>query len=194
MGRKLKTDLDMPQIFILIIVAFLLVGVLIGSVLANTLEEGKHSLLSSHINQYIITLDNPNYVKSSAFFETFVKYEKIVVFIWLLAFIPSGAIVSLGIILSKGMAFGFTTSFFVMEFGTQGIVYVATLYLIQNLFLIPAYIWTAYNNLAYVSKLYSHSVRLSAKFSKNEMLEYFLVLLTSSSFVVLASLIEIFII
>jgi uncharacterized membrane protein SpoIIM required for sporulation len=88
---------------------------------------------------------NPNI--ADIFIGSIIKHGTILLIIWVLAFLPPASIVSLPLIFIKGMGGGFTTTLLLKVYGFRGILYACTLYLPQNLLLVPAYLFAGYAGL-----------------------------------------------
>ena len=176
----------MGQVFFVIIVASLIIGAIIGSVSANILDEESYAVLAGYIIQYVNTVRDSPQDSATLFLYSFTRYVIIAIFIWILVYGKIGMTAGLLVLLIRGVGFGFTTSFLIREFGMQGIGTAITLYFFQNVFLVPVYMWLMYNNMAFVVS--------GDKKGKSEWLEYGFVLIIGIAVIVLACLVEVFII
>lgn len=92
------------------------------------------------------------------FRESTLKYGKLFVIIWLLAFLPSGGFLPIGglaatlLLIFRGASYGFSTAALIRGYGLAGAASAAILYLPQSLLLIPAYIFAAYSCVWYIQK------------------------------------------
>lgn len=181
-----KTNLDMGQVFFVIIVASLIIGTILGSVSANILDEESYAILAGYIVQYVNTVGDSPHDSATLFFYSFVRHGIVAIFIWILICGKLAMTAALFVLLIRGVGFGFTTSFLVREFGMEGVYTAITLYFFQNILLVPIYMWLMYNNMAFVAS--------ETKKGKSEWLEYGFVLIIGIAVVVLACLVEVFII
>ena len=131
------------------IVICLLAGVICGSIYANALGGDEYLKIKTNIGNVIsgAGLSTAN----GGFIETFIKYGKIPVIIWFLAFFPPSFAVTLILVFVKGMGVGFTTALIMRIYGAGGIFYSSMLYFTQNIFIITAYIYVAYESLKFAA-------------------------------------------
>jgi len=92
------------------------------------------------------------------FRESTLKYAKLFIIIWLLAFLPSGGFLPVGglaatmVLIFRGAAYGFSTAALIKGYGLAGLVSAAILYLPQGILLIPSYIFAAYSCVHFIQK------------------------------------------
>lgn len=173
---------------ILIILMFfcLATGAAVGALCSHALKETEYDRLSENITVYLNTAKNAEDNRMGAFAECVLKYGKTLVLIWFLAFLPPAAIASFFLIFVKGMGLGFTTALLIRALGADGAVYAARLCLLQNLLLIPAYIYAAFSSLTFSLDFLRQKTR-----NKPGIPEYILTLAICLCIVMLASVAEV---
>lgn len=186
--KKIKTS--KKQVIVIIILIVLALGIIVGALIANNLDTLKKDELYTFTSKLIFNINSLEINKATVLADCFIKYGKFVIIIWLLAFIPYGSIFSLLIIFTKGLSYGFTTSFLVSSYGVKGIYYAIQMYFIQNLFMIPTYFFVAYFCINYSM---SQKEKINFNKTNNNILEYVIVLIISCACVFLVSLIEAFV-
>ncbi len=161
-------------------------GILLGSVLANSLQEDNRQLLTGFINKFFVNYNFLNTDSSEIFRESFIKYGKIILIIWILAFISMGFVISGFIVFLKGISYGFTTAFLIITYGTKGIYYACFLYLLQNIILIPAYVFIMFASIKFVFKKNTETL--------DSFFEYTISMLISLACVIIVCLLEAYVI
>ena len=134
---------------ILFLVLIFIVGILIGCILADNINYNqslnfKNSIINCIEKFKSKDLLNVNLLKDSIF-----KYSKNIIFIWILGFVNIGLIMSIILLSIKGVSLGFVTYFLISNNGFNGILQVCSLYLVQNLVLVPIYIVIVYNSIKF---------------------------------------------
>lgn len=135
---------------LLLILFSLIMGIVIGVVSSNCLSEQSYKKTADNTSLYLKSFKTNNQNKLDIFRESVVKYVKVVIIIWLLAFVPAGGFFTLIIIMVRGVSYGFTTSFLIKMFGSEGVVCAALLYLPQTLILIPTYFYIAFLSINFI--------------------------------------------
>ena len=173
-SAKIKNNVKDDKLF-WIVLGFMLIGIIIGVLLVVTMNPSRQRYLYVFIGNYF----NMDTVRSEIFRESVVKYGKFVVIMWLLAFIPVGFGFNLITLMLRGTSLGFTVAFLIASFGLRGIYFTVILFLVQNIILIPAYIFVSHQSLKFC-------------FSNMKMhfYEYCLCLLIGLAACVLAALVE----
>lgn len=130
------------------LIACMLVGVVIGAIAG---VGAGYTAVSGSLTGYLQGFRDAAPEPMDILRESALKYGKIFVFIWLLAFLPSGGFLPVGglaatmLIIFRGASYGFSTAALIRSYGMAGAVCAAMLYLPQSLLLIPAYIFAAYS-------------------------------------------------
>lgn len=154
-GRLRATN---RQAVIITLIACMLTGIFIGAIAGVTFAGTGYAQLHEGLTGYLRSFKGGLEYPMDVFRESALKYGKLFVFIWLLAFLPSGGFLPLGgfiatlLIIFRGAAYGFSTAVLVRSYEAPGAVCAAILYLPQSLLLVPAYIFTAYSCVRYIQK------------------------------------------
>ncbi len=191
MRQKRKTGIILKrnQVMMIVIAVTLFFGIIVGSVMANILNQQQFMELTNFSNDFFLSFDVEKLNQMNVFKDCLIKYGKVVMIVWLLGFIPIGGIFSLFIMLMKGIAYGFTTAFLVRAYGIEGSFMAILLYFMQNIILITAYMFVIYSSI-----FYSVQNNRQARRYGNHFMEYSIVLLIGFSSVILGSLIETYVI
>jgi uncharacterized membrane protein SpoIIM required for sporulation len=135
------------------LIACMLVGVVTG-VIAGT---SGYSSIDGSLSGYLQNFGE--YTEPWAVFrESALKYGKLFVIIWLLAFLPTGGFLPVGglaatlLLIFRGASYGFSTAALIHGYGLAGAASAAILYLPQSLLLIPSYIFAAYSCVWFTQK------------------------------------------
>lgn len=166
----------------------MLVGSIIGSIIANRIDGVQFNSLITYMDNLFYDFNNISLLKQEILREGLFKYGISIIIIWLLGFASLGNFVTLFIITLKGTSLGFTTSFLMMEYGFKGIWYATIIYLPQNIILVPLYIFIAHTSIKFNLKKNKKDAKISVL--DIETLEYAVVLGLGLSLIFLTSLYE----
>ena len=151
--RKPKPDKTLD----LLILSCIAAGIVMGFLFANL--AGYKEFDQRFADILLKSADNIN--ELDLFLESFLKYGKYAVIIWLMAFIPRGFFISLFTLSLRGFGYGYTTGLLLNSFGTGGIKYVITLYLAQMILSFFGYY--------FVTKAsFQHASKRAAKVAQNK--------------------------
>ncbi|MCL2699545.1 MAG: stage II sporulation protein M [Defluviitaleaceae bacterium] len=138
---------------ILTLIACMLVGIAVGAIAGVSGYEAVSGSLAGYLQNFGLDADPWEVMRESS-----LKYGKLFVIIWLLAFLPSGGFLPVGglaatlLLIFRGAAYGFSTAVLIRGYGLAGAASAAILYLPQSLILIPAYIFAAYSCVSFAQK------------------------------------------
>lgn len=128
MGRKYEST----QIFIF---SIFLVGIILGSLFSNTLDPAIETdvvEISNLVSGFIASISLNGLSSSSLLGSSLVTYGKQVLLIWALGLFPI-TIPFIGLLVGiQGFSYGFTTSFFVMEYNLKGLLLCLGAYGVQG--------------------------------------------------------------
>ncbi|HHX60754.1 MAG TPA: hypothetical protein GX707_08575 [Epulopiscium sp.] len=123
---------QMPQI---LICSIFIMGVVIGSLFSNTLDSSIDSgafETSQLVNGFIVNINLNGLSNSYLLGRSILTYGKQVALIWLFGLFPA-TIPLIGLLVGvQGFSYGFTTSFFVMEYNLNGVLLCLAAYGIQG--------------------------------------------------------------
>ncbi len=133
------------------VTAFILTSFVLGIVLGifsnSFLSDDSFFKLAEDTTSYIESLLNGNAItsfKHSLITNGIIKYGKIMLIFWVLAFLPYGWVAILAVILSRGAVYGFLISFLQRQYyGGMGALYSFLFILPQCIVLLPSYFYIA---------------------------------------------------
>ena len=170
----------------------LLIGITLGVIFINNLQDAQSQEIQSYINDFISTLKNGSTIDSGKLFQNSIVNNLILVFImWFAGSTVIGIPIVLGIVMYRGFCLGYTVSALIAILGVgKGSIFFASYMLLQNLILIPCILALAVSGI----KLYKSIVKDKRKENiKGEIVRHTLFSLVILGFLILASLIETYI-
>lgn len=192
--QNIKTDDKVNRRIIKMLAAVFFAGVFIGALTGNFSGGGK---LEEFINLFFGEASAFSSGKSAVFYESLLKYGKMIIIMWFLGFVSAGMFFEFLCLFIKGIGYGFTSAFIIKSFGFKGIVYCLTLYFPQSIILIPVYFFIAFYSIRYIIDNINYGSRNCKKTRHKKenisLREHFLVLTGAALFVLIASLIDVFI-
>lgn len=190
-----KITFSKGQILMFSICLCLLIGILLGAIGANSMNEMQYTELGNYLNGFLNKIKQEG-VMSQNYADVVVKYGKYALLIWLCGFIAPGAVFIYMILIFRGVGYGFTTALLVKQYGKVGISFAALSYLPQNIILIPAYIGIAFVSMQYILKKFQKlppKARLQREKQKTN-LEYIIIFMGEFMLVAAASAVEVYVI
>ncbi|MBB5172991.1 stage II sporulation protein M [Texcoconibacillus texcoconensis] len=137
----------------------LLMGVIFGAVIVNSLHVSHRNDLYVYLNQFFSYMTEDEWASSSAMFsQSFTHYVKTFGLMWLLGLTVIGIPVILILLFLKGVVVGFTVGFLVKQMGIDGFIFALTSVFPQNVILIPTYLVVTSVALAFSLKLWRQLV------------------------------------
>jgi len=143
-----------PSMTILItLIACMLAGVTVGAIAGASGYPAVSGSLAGYLQNFGQHSEPWDVLREST-----LKYGKLFVIMWLLAFLPSGGFLPIGglvatlLLIFRGAAYGFSTAVLIRGYGLAGAASAAILYLPQSLLLIPSYIFAAYSCVWFIQK------------------------------------------
>lgn len=191
--RKIQKNVwERKQMVIIIICFSLLLGIILGAIGANTMNELQYHEIGNYLSGFFHTLKENKLSEKEGFSYSFIKYEKYVMLIWLCGFIPPGIIAIILLLFFRGLGLGFTTAVMIKEYGNFGAVLSSVSYLPQNIIMIPVLVTISYIAIEYILKKFTYgSPKSRLKREKQKiMIEYCIVFAISGIFVAIAAGIE----
>jgi stage II sporulation protein M len=177
-----------------LIVIYLIIGALFGSIIANKINNQTYNKINSQIKYFLHTINKNNITcenRLDIFLSEFFKDAKIVLFLWLMAFIPVGRFFIALILFFKSFTYGFTSSVLFDVYKINGLIYAFKYILMQNIILLPIFVFISFCSLNYISIKQDKKNKLNTTKTSID-LEYFLTLALSLACVFLSLLIEIY--
>ncbi|MFD3447874.1 stage II sporulation protein M [Microbacteriaceae bacterium 4G12] len=123
----------------LFVSVLLLMGVIFGAVLVNSLQANQKQDLYFYLNRFFGQVSEGKFAKPSEMFqESYFSLLKYIGFIWLLGLSIIGLPIIFVLLFLKGVVVGFTVGFLVNQLGWNGFLLSFVAVLPQNLIIIPA--------------------------------------------------------
>jgi len=159
------------------------VGTFLGALIANKINYNSCTQVDFLFKNFLSMHEANN-----LFITELVKHARVIIFIWFMAFVPWGYFFVCVILILKALTYGFTSSFLFKTYKLDAFSYIAKYIMPHGIILICVMIFTA-------SYCINYSQFDSDSCEKSRInLEYFCVLIISLAFVLLATLIEIYLI
>lgn len=179
-GRSyLSIKLYLPQI---IVISFFCLGIIIGPFFASTLDVTKTHDITQIIENFMVNLDMNELPTHYLLKQSILTHGKIVLFIWIFGLFPLTMPLTSLLIGIQGFSYGFTTSFFIMQYSLKGLLLCLGAYGIQG---------GAFVCMLYI--LATQSIQFSQKKTKVSFKNYLLYLLGSVIIVIVIALVEAYI-
>lgn len=167
----------------------LLIGITLGVVLVNNLQEQQSQEVQNYVNEYVDSLKNGSSIDSGKLLRNSIKNNLILVLVmWFVGSTVIGIPIVLGIVWYRGFCLGYTISALIAIMGVgKGSLFFATAILLQNLILIPCILALAVSGI----KLYKSIIKDKRKENiKIEIVRHTLFSLVLLAFLMMASLLE----
>lgn len=120
----------------------LVMGVIFGAVIVNSLSATQKQDLFYFINEFFVQMKNGEIVSAKEVFSHTLAYNsKFIGIIWLLGISMIGLPIILVMLFLKGMVVGFTVGFLVQQMGLSGFLLSVAAVLPQNFIALPVYIF-----------------------------------------------------
>ncbi len=173
----------------LFVSCILLIGITLGVIFINNLQDSQSQEVQNYINEFITTLKNGSNIDSGKLFQNSIGNNLLLVLImWFAGSTVIGIPLVLGIVLFRGFCLGYTVAALIAILGTgKGILFFVTSMLLQNIILIPCILALAVSGI----KLYRSILKDKRKENiKVEIIRHTLFSLMILIFLVVSSLLE----
>lgn len=135
----------------------LLMGIIFGAVIVNSLSLGQRHDLHIYLNQFFGQVSEGQLADSAAMFsKSFAHYVKYIGLMWLLGLTIIGLPIILILLFIKGVVVGFTVGFLVNQLGMNGFLLSFASIMPQNFILVPAFIVVATAAVSFSLKMIRH--------------------------------------
>jgi stage II sporulation protein M len=135
-------------------VVLLIMGVIFGAVVVNSLALSEKQDLYSYLSQFFGQVSDGDFASAEAMFgQSFSHYLKYIGLMWILGLSIIGLPIILILLFLKGVVVGFTVGFLVNQMGWQGLFLSFASVLPQNLILVPAFIIVSTASVAFSIKM-----------------------------------------
>ena len=178
--------------YYIIVMIILIIGIACGVIFINNINEEQKAEISKYISDFISSLKN-NYEinKAELLKNSLIENFKLTLGMWFIGSTVVGLPIVLGIVLYRGFCIGYTVSSAIAILGTQkGIIFALSSILLQNIIIIPVLLLLAVSGI----KLYKSIMKDKRKENiKLEIIRHTVVSIIGLIFLVLATIIEVYI-
>lgn len=140
-----------------IVTLIFLIGIFLGVMFVNNLEDGQKTEIISYVNTYIEAFKQTDSSSNITLLQNNLRDNIILtVIIWFIGSTVIGIPIVFGIIIFRGFCLGYTISSITVVFGvTKGIAFTAISIIMQNILFIPAIISLGVSALKAYKSIYS---------------------------------------
>ncbi len=173
----------------LIVACILLVGIVLGVILINNLNEEQLKEVHTYINNFITSLKNGASINTGKLLQNSIKSNVVLaIILWFAGSTVIGIPIVLGIIAFRGFCIGYTCSALIGTLGTwKGTLFFITSMLLQNIIFIPCILALSVSGI----KLYKSIMKDKRKENiKGEIIRHTLFSLMILGILIVASFIE----
>ena len=178
--------------YYIIVMIILIVGIACGVIFINNINEEQKAEISKYISDFISSLKN-NYEinKAELLKNSLIENFKLTLGMWFIGSTVVGLPIVLGIVLYRGFCIGYTVSSAIAILGAQkGIIFALSSILLQNIIIIPVLLVLSVSGI----KLYKSIMKDKRKENiKLEIIRHTVVSIIGLIFLVLATIIEVYI-
>ena len=173
----------------LLVSVILLIGITLGVVFVNSLQEQQAQEVQSYVEEFVTALQDGNSIDTGVLLRNSLRNNLMLALImWFVGSTVIGIPVVLGIVWYRGFCLGYTISALIAIMGTgKGCLFFATSMLLQNLLLIPCMLALSVSGI----KLYKSIMKDKRKENiKGQIIRHTLFSLMMLIFLMVASLLE----
>lgn len=178
--------------YYIIVMIILIIGIACGVIFINNINEEQKVEISKYISDFISSLKN-NYEinKAELLKNSLIENFKLTLGMWFIGSTVVGLPIVFGIVLYRGFCIGYTVSSAIAILGAQkGIIFALSSILLQNIIIIPVLLLLAVSGI----KLYKSIMKDKRKENiKLEIIRHTVVSIIGLIFLVLATIIEVYI-
>lgn len=178
--------------YYIIVMIILIIGIACGVIFINNINEEQKAEISKYISDFISSLKN-NYEinKAELLKNSLIENFKLTLGMWFIGSTVVGLPIVFGIVLYRGFCIGYTVSSAIAILGVQkGIIFALSSILLQNIIIIPVLLLLAVSGI----KLYKSIMKDKRKENiKLEIIRHTVVSIIGLIFLVLATIIEVYI-
>ncbi|MFB9761981.1 MULTISPECIES: stage II sporulation protein M [Bacillaceae] len=141
----------------LFVSVLLLMGVIFGAILVNSLHASQKQDLYFYLNRFFGQVSQGKFAQPIEMFqESYFSHLKYIGFIWLLGISMIGLPLIFVLLFLKGVVVGFTVGFLVSQLGWSGFLLSAVAIMPQNFIIIPTFIITTVIAVSFSLRLIRH--------------------------------------
>ena len=170
----------------------IIIGILIGAIIAHNVNEIQRKELLQYIETFFSQFPSNDISSKQLLLDTLLKNIKQLLWIWVMGFLTIGIPFVCVALLLRGLSYGFMSTFLLIQYGWDGLLFGFTSFFPQNLIFIPAFVFVARYSIQWSISHYKKK-QMRARWQreqKHQWIEYSLVLLLGLACIVLGSIIE----
>ena len=178
--------------YYIIVMIILIIGIACGVIFINNINEEQKAEISKYISDFISSLKN-NYEinKAELLKNSLIENFKLTLGMWFIGSTVVGLPIVLGIVLYRGFCIGYTVSSAIAILGAQkGIIFALSSILLQNIIIIPVLLLLAVSGIKLYKSIMKDKRRENIKL---EIIRHTVVSIIGLIFLVLATIIEVYI-
>lgn len=178
--------------YYIIVMIILIIGIACGVIFINNINEEQKAEISKYISDFISSLKN-NYEinKAELLKNSLIENFKLTLGMWFIGSTVVGLPIVFGIVLYRGFCIGYTVSSAIAILGAQkGIIFALSSILLQNIIIIPVILLLAVSGIKLYKSIMKDKRRENIKL---EIIRHTVVSIIGLIFLVLATIIEVYI-
>ena len=178
--------------YYIIVMIILIIGIACGVIFINNINEEQKAEISKYISDFISSLKN-NYEinKAELLKNSLIENFKLTLGMWFIGSTVVGLPIVLGIVLYRGFCIGYTVSSAIAILGAQkGIIFTLSSILLQNIIIIPVLLVLSVSGIKLYKSIMKDKRRENIKL---EIIRHTVVSIIGLIFLVLATIIEVYI-
>ena len=179
------------RLYVIVAIIFV-IGIVAGVIFINNINEIQKGEIGEYINKFVTSLKgNYEINKGELLKSSLLENLKLVLGMWFIGSTVIGIPIVLGIVIYRGFCIGYTISSVITILGTQkGIIFFLITIFIQNIIIIPVLIFLAVSGMKLYKSIMKDKRRENIKI---EIVRHTIMSIISFIFLILASLIEVYI-
>lgn len=179
------------KLYIVVIIIFL-IGIVAGVIFINNVNETQLIEIQNYINSFVNSLKTDSHIDKIELLKNSIGDNLIlIVSMWFIGSTVIGIPIVLGIVLFRGFCIGFTVSSIIGVLGVQkGMLFLFTTVFLQNLIFIPVIVCMAVSCIKLYKSIMKDKRRENIKL---EIIRHTIISIMLFLFLVIASLIEVYI-
>lgn len=178
--------------YYIIVMIILIIGIACGVIFINNINEEQKAEISKYISDFISSLKN-NYEinKAELLKNSLIENFKLTLGMWFIGSTVVGLPIVFGIVLYRGFCIGYTVSSAIAILGAQkGIIFALSSILLQNIIIIPVLLVLSVSGIKLYKSIMKDKRRENIKL---EIIRHTVVSIIGLIFLVLATIIEVYI-
>ena len=193
-GRSPATRKKFSTSYILYLIGSvcIIIGILLGALVANQVNEIQKKELIQHLEIFFNQFPTAFISSKTVLFDILLKNIKHLLLIWGMGFLTIGIPFVWGILVFKGWSYGFTSAFLFLQYGWSGIFFGFIAFIPQNFIFIPTFVFVSKYSVQWSIGHYQQK-QMRARWQREQnqkWIEYGLVLMIGTICILLGSIVE----